>query len=51
MEEKNALRERLVSYMEYHPLPSGMKAVKSVHESALTDPVMAPASEVLLPAR
>ena len=30
MEEKNALRERLVSYMEYHPLPASMKTVKPV---------------------
>ena len=30
MEEKNALRERLVSYMEYHPLPANMKATKPI---------------------
>lgn len=40
VDEKNALRERLVSYMEYHPLPSSMKTAKSITDPALADPVI-----------
>lgn len=34
--ERRELKERLVSYMEYHPLPSEMKVVTS-HESLVSD--------------
>lgn len=39
-EEKKALRERLVSYMEYHPLPANMKVAKPILDQASTDPVV-----------
>ena len=36
--EKNSLRERVVSYMEYHPLPKEMSAPKKT--SRVSDPVL-----------
>lgn len=40
VDEKNALRERLVSYMEYHPLPIDKKVSKLTSTPTLTDPVV-----------
>jgi len=34
--ERKLLRERLVSYMEYHPLPAEMQNKKPVSESKLS---------------
>jgi putative lipoic acid-binding regulatory protein len=40
VDEKNSLRERLVSYMEYHPLPIDKKVSKPTSTPTLTDPVV-----------
>lgn len=40
VDEKHVLRERLVSYMEYHPLPIDKKAPKTTFDQTLSDPVV-----------
>ena len=39
VDEKRALEERLVSYMEYHPLAS-VRKVKTIVEQSWADPVV-----------